>query len=59
MLNLYSPSGVRNYLLLSTDTLPTIGVEDGSTAYMDDTKTGWIYDSKNINSVTTTGWWGL
>lgn len=42
---------------LSTDAKPLI-YASGSTYYELDTGKGWVYDSNNINPLTSNGWWG-
>ena len=44
---------------LSTDTKPTELLGTGSTLWEIDTKKGWIFDEKNINPITSNGWWEI
>ena len=45
-----------DYLVKSTDTKPT-GVPTGSTLWVLDTQTAYIYSPSNLNPATSDYWW--
>lgn len=49
--------GKINFTGLSTDTKPTSNVKTEATFYELDTGKVWIYNVKNINPITSNGWW--
>ena len=48
---------IFEYVGLSTDGKPTVGVGDGSTFWELDTQKIWVFSTSNVNPANSNGWW--